>query len=110
MIAEATTGSASADTLIAWSAGGTVVVGAVVMLWRIISRVASRLEEFLEDWNGAPPRPGVPARPGMMERMGRMEVAVCDIRHELHLNSGGSLRDVVDRVESAVSPPGPPCA
>ncbi|MFJ2863669.1 hypothetical protein [Kitasatospora sp. NPDC087314] len=53
------------------------------------------METFTEDWQGTPSRPGVPGRPGVMERLDRIE-------HELHPNSGLSLRDAVNRIEEAV--------
>ncbi|MFJ4799214.1 hypothetical protein [Kitasatospora purpeofusca] len=106
-LAEATTGSAGVDALVAWSIGGTAVATLVTMVWRALRRISGPVEEFLEDWNGSPARPGVAARPSMMQRVGALESAVGDIKHELHPNSGSSLRDVADRIEAAVATPPP---
>ncbi|MFF9403830.1 hypothetical protein [Streptomyces sp. NPDC014744] len=65
------------------------------------------LDEFGDDWNGVEARPGVPERPGVMARLDRIEqkgtersARLARIDHELHPNSGQSLRDAVDRVDA----------
>lgn len=38
-----------------------------------LRKLMRRLDNLLEDWNGAEARPGVPRRPGVMERLERIE-------------------------------------
>ena len=72
--------------------GVGVIVGAAVKGWKVIKR----LNHFLDDVMGEEARPGVPARPGLMERVMRVE-------HELFPNSGASLRDQTNRIESTIT-------
>jgi hypothetical protein len=51
-----------------------------------------KLTHVIDDLLGEDERPGVPSRPGLSERLARIE-------HELHPNSGLSIRDSVDRIE-----------
>jgi hypothetical protein len=91
--------------------------GLVAVLWRAVRRgvrIAGRIDEVVDDWQGTPARSGVPARPGLMERVATIEDRTCAtaeqvgqldgrlsaIEHELHPNSGTSLRDAVDRVDA----------
>ncbi|WP_199881593.1 hypothetical protein [Streptomyces sp. CB03911] len=83
------------DNLVIWSVAISAILGGLALVWRTVRRIARLIEEFGEDWRGTPPRPGVPGRRGVMERLDRIE-------HELHPNSGSSLRDAVDRVEQSV--------
>lgn len=85
------------DRISVWEAfavilGIGVLVAAGVKGWKVIKR----LNHFLDDVMGEEARPGVPARPGLMERVMRVE-------HELFPNSGASLRDQTDRIESTVT-------
>lgn len=109
-------------TIGAWLIGAAAVVAALLGLWKAVLslwRLARRVGHFLDDWGGEPERPGMPARPGIPERMAGVEQnlgSMCDrlgtvetrtarIEHELHPNSGASLRDAMDRVELKISPP-----
>lgn len=97
-----------------------VVLGALAAIGRKVWR---RVSQFLDDWNGEPPRRGVEARPGVMERMKALDdgnlhiiarVAAVEeaerstaqrlraIESELHPNGGGSLRDQVNVIRDAV--------
>jgi hypothetical protein len=84
-----------------------VVLGALAAIgaaWKVLKPVFSavrRLSHFVDDWFGEPERPGVPARPGVMPRLETMQSDLDKIKHELWPNSGGSLRDAVDRLEKA---------
>ncbi|MBP2331230.1 hypothetical protein JOF56_011615 [Kibdelosporangium banguiense] len=81
--------------------GGLVlVVGLFAKVWKAIRPVWRGTGNFLEDWNGEPERPGVPAKPGVMERLRAIEQKVDGIDHELHPNSGQSLRDQVDSIRT----------
>lgn len=98
---------------IAWTTvlGGLVVVAG--FLGAVVHRLRKRLgglTDFIDDWNGEGARPGVPARPGVMARLASIEEQtavlpavqqrIAAVEHELKPNSGGSLRDAVDRVEA----------
>jgi hypothetical protein len=87
-------------TLLAFSA----TIGALWLMTRPLRNTAKGFEQFLEDWNGVPERPGFDAIPGVPERLRVLERnARADrellerIDHELHPNSGGSLRDQVNK-------------
>ncbi|QWF81127.1 hypothetical protein [Amycolatopsis sp. CA-230715] len=85
--------------------GGVVVGGAGTLagLWRVIrafARVVRKLSHFADDWFGQEARPGVPERPGVMARLESIEDYVRSVQHEVVPNSGASLRDAVDRIES----------
>lgn len=58
-----------------------------------------RTDTFLEDFNGAPARPGFPARPGVMERLQTIEYDVGEMKKELNYNSGSTLKDAVHRID-----------
>lgn len=79
-------------------------LGALWLMTRPLRRTAKGFEQFLEDWNGVPERPGFDAIPGVPERLRVLERnAKSDrdllekINHELHPNSGGSMRDQFDK-------------
>lgn len=90
------------ENILYWAAGIVTVGGAFALLWRMVSagiRTGKKWDMFLEDWHGTEARPGRPAVPGIMQRMVDLEAGLLEIRHEVFPNSGGSLRDVVDRLE-----------
>lgn len=87
-------------TLLAFGA----TLGALWLMTRPLRSTAKGFEQFLEDWNGVPERagfdaiPGVPERLRTLERNARADRALLErIDHELHPNSGGSLRDQVNK-------------
>ncbi len=85
-----------------WAAGIVTVGGALALIWRFITagiKTGRKWDMFLEDWHGTEARPGRPAVPGIMQRMVDLEEGLRLIRHEVFPNSGGSLRDAVDRLE-----------
>lgn len=89
-------------------AGGVIAVGAAVgASVRWLHRRLQGLEEFFTDWFGQPKRPGVPGRPGVMSRLEDLDHRVAGIEHELHPNSGASLRDAVDRIDAQTAPAPP---
>jgi hypothetical protein len=66
-------------------------------------RLATRIARFLDDFFGDPGVPGVrPARPGVMQRLAQLESGMQDIHDQVHLNSGHSMRDTVQRTEKLV--------
>ncbi|HZF90448.1 hypothetical protein [Streptomyces sp.] len=98
----ATTGVASLDAAVLWCGAVVAITGALTLAWRAtrsVRRIAGKVEDFVDDWQGTPGRPGVPARPGVMSRLGTIEAKLERVEHELHPNSGASLRDAVDRVD-----------
>lgn len=65
----------------------TVGVLAGFGVW--LRKLMRRLDNLLEDWNGAEARPGVPRRPGVMERLERIEGDVAVILRGPGNPSGG---------------------
>lgn len=83
---------------------GTIVtlaaaLGAVVAGSRWARARWRRVSDFLDDWNGEPARPGVAARPGAIERLSAVEASVHMIRSEVTPNHGGSMKDVIGRID-----------
>lgn len=100
------TGVPALDAVLVWGSVVTAVVGVLAALWRAARRarrVAHRVEEFIDDWQGVPPRAGVEGRPGVMQRLADIEHRVEAIAAEVRPNGGSSLRDAVSRVEASVT-------
>lgn len=98
----ATTGVDPVDALVLWCGAAVVISGGLALVWRAtrsFRRIGGKVEDFVDDWQGTGARPGVPARPGVMSRLGAIEERLARVEHELHPNSGSSLRDAVDRVD-----------
>lgn len=66
--------------------------GGVGVIVKQLLPFVRKMNHFVDDMVGEGARPGMPARPGIIARLGTIE-------HELHPNSGKSLRDQTDRVE-----------
>lgn len=97
-----TTGIPGVDLAVVWCGVAAVIGGALGLLYRAsrgARRLAERLGDLADDWQGTPARPGVQSRPGVMTRLDAIEQQLAAIEHELHPNSGASLRDAVDRVD-----------
>jgi hypothetical protein len=80
------------------------MIGALWLMTRPLRNTAKGFDQFLEDWHGVPARPGFRAIPGIPERLAILEERSLrdrqlleSIDHELHPNSGGSLRDQVNK-------------
>ncbi|MFD5266764.1 hypothetical protein [Streptomyces sp. NPDC058335] len=89
--------------LVIWSLAAVSIAALLGLLWRMsrgVRRIVVRVDEFVDDWNGVPPRPGVSGRPGVMARLDGIEERLGRVEHELQPNSGASLRDAVDRVDA----------
>lgn len=85
-LASAAGGPPTFDTLVVWSLGAVAIITALGLLWRFvrgIHRFTERFEDFTEDWNGVPARPGVPARKGVMERLDGIEDRLGSVETEL---------------------------
>lgn len=96
------TGLTALDTAAIWAGAITAVVGLFGMLWRIarpVRRVVVRVDQFIDDWQGIPTRPGVLGRPGVMARLDAIERTVGTVAYEVRPNGGGSLRDAINRVD-----------
>ncbi|MFD4660845.1 hypothetical protein ACFWP2_35110 [Kitasatospora sp. NPDC058444] len=103
------TGITAVDTAVLWAAAAVALAAAAGLAWRILrgaARFAARVDQLADDWTGTPERPGVPARPGVMARLDQLDhrldaidTRLDTVEHELHPNSGSSLRDAVDRVD-----------
>lgn len=96
------------DIVILWAVVLTVLGGGAAVVKSHVLPFFHALSNFLSDWSGAPARAGVDERLGVMarlaeqdEQMARQEEQMALVRHELHPNGGDSLRDSVDRIESA---------
>ncbi|MFJ1708584.1 hypothetical protein [Kitasatospora sp. NPDC088346] len=95
-MSDPTTGAASLDAVLLWCGAVVAIAGAAGLLWRATRgahRLARRVEDFIDGWAGTDEHPGV------MARLDRIEHKLGTVEHELHPNSGGSLRDAVDRVD-----------
>lgn len=87
-------------------AGAIVVLAAAWVPIRNLFRLIGKVTRFIDEVVGEPAQFGRPARPGAIERMDRTERAVAEqadmlreIHHEVHPNSGLSMRDAIDRLE-----------
>lgn len=104
-----------AENIIAIAAlltAATVIIIATVRTSKFIKRVV----HFFDDFLGEEERPGVASRPGFSERMSQVErqlekgnerFSIIEskldrIDYELRPNSGLSLRDAVNRIESRI--------
>lgn len=105
----------------AWTAAGLGIIGLVTALWKlgaVMWRGLRKVNDFLDDWRGAPARPGISARPGAMERLSNVETSVSNntaqvtlvsrrvqlVEAELKPNGGSSFRDRVERAIPDDSP------
>ncbi|HEY1700846.1 MAG TPA: hypothetical protein VGG75_14135 [Trebonia sp.] len=86
-----------------------IVATAVGWLLRKSYHAFRTIEAFREDWNGVPADVNHVARPGVLQRVNMMEqtvdglaVQLSDVQGQVHLNSGHSMRDEVQRIEAAV--------
>ena len=75
-----------------WLGAFLIAAFFALKLWKAVAPVFRAARDFLEDWKGEPDRPGVKGRAGVMARLGSIE-------HELHPNSGLSMRDAINRTE-----------
>ncbi|MFD4659351.1 hypothetical protein ACFWP2_27400 [Kitasatospora sp. NPDC058444] len=105
------TGAGRLDDILLWAGAVITLSAALGLLWRATRgarRLAQRVEDVVDDWTGVPDRPGVPGRPGVMTRLDKIEHRIAAVEHELHPNSGSSLRDAVDRVDQRTAHLDPP--
>ena len=81
----------------------TVLAGLLTWGFRWLWRIGRRTWMFMDDWNGEEATPGHPGHPGVMERLVNVELTTQKILHEVTLNSGMSVKDVVNSTEAAVT-------
>lgn len=68
-------------------------------------KIFRKIDQVWVDFIGTPGRPGVKRQPGVMERLATLEEMrsmVKDVHHELAENSGSTVRDKVDQINTAV--------
>lgn len=93
------TGNPLLDHIVFWAVILGVLGGGAAVLKSHVLPFFRSLSNFLSDWTGEPARPGVPARAGVMARLEANDEQIKAVRHELHPNSGSSMRDAIDRTE-----------
>ena len=93
------TGNPLLDHIIFWAVVLVTLGGGAAVLKAHVLPFFRALSNFLSDWTGEPARPGVPARAGVMARLEANDEQIKAVRHELHPNSGSSMRDAIDRTE-----------
>jgi hypothetical protein len=104
-VSAATTDVGQLDTVALWCGAVVAIASAAGLFWRItrsIHHLVRHVEDFVADWSGTEEHPGV------MTRLCRIEHRIGAIEHELHPNSGSSLRDAVDRVDQRTRHLDPP--
>ena len=90
--------------IVTWLIAFAALSAALWAMTRPFRRAAKGFEQFLEDWHGVPERPGFDAIPGIPERLRQLErnaredrEKLKEIVHEIRPNSGGSLKDKVNK-------------
>jgi hypothetical protein len=96
-------------------------VGVTLVAWffRSMWKLFTRTMDFLEDWSGREATPGHKRIPGAIERLASLEDGVAEakasvveatrridaqdvmlgeIRHEVTMNSGGSMKDAINQI------------
>lgn len=80
-----------------------LVFGTLAWLGRGSWRFFRKTDQFLEDWNGVlADNRGHEGHPGVMQRLAQLEHQMTDVQAQVHLNSGHTLRDEVQRTEATV--------
>ena len=96
--------SITAGAIVTTILGFGATLAALWVMTRPMRQMAGTIAQLREDWFGVPGRPGFPAIPGVPERLALLEERSLkdrelleSINHELHPNSGGSLRDQINK-------------
>lgn len=93
-----------AGHLIEWFFFPLAVILTPTLLFGAV-RFGRKLDQVWVDFVGTAARPGVKRKPGVMERLEALEDMprmVADVHHELAENSGSTVRDKVDQINTAV--------
>lgn len=95
--------------VIVWLLAAAAVLTALGVIQRQLIRpgheLMRRIVDFLDDWNGAPPRPGRPRREAMPDRMLKLEQHLHAVTgnierlYEESLTDRNSIRERVERLE-----------
>jgi hypothetical protein len=81
-------------------AGVTVSgVGLAAKVWPVVRR----LDDFFDDWSGAPARPGVAAKPGVMQRLADLEQGQSD-RDRAQQAQQAALEQIARRLDETRPP------
>ena len=85
-----------------------VIIGAaistLIYLLSLITKAAKMWFGFISDWQGTEDRPGVVERLEIgHQRFEKIDEELNIIKAELFANSGSSLRDSVDRIETILT-------
>jgi hypothetical protein len=89
--------------VIAAIALSTTLIALLAWVGRWAWRILRRTSELIDDWNGRKPAHGHPGYPGLMERLGSVEDVTNKILSEVTLDSGKSVKDVVNQTQGAVT-------
>lgn len=81
----------------------SILVGLMAWGGRWAWRLGRRTWQFMNDWNGEPATPGHLGSPGVLERLSAVEGQLKHIIGEVSLDSGRSMKDVVNRTETAMT-------
>ena len=91
----------------AWVVGISAFIAVLVKFFN----VSRKLFSFLDEVTGEPAAFGRKAKPGLVEKVDQIQTEQANhtlqldqVMHELFPNSGGSLRDAVDRLEKQSAP------
>ena len=79
-------------------AGGLGLLGVIGKASRWMLRTIRRVQNFLDDWNGEPARPGVEARPGFPARLAALEDEVASVRKIVSNGLSTNVADIQARV------------
>lgn len=81
-------------------AGGFGLLGVLGKVLGWMWRTVKRIQDFLDDWQGEPARPGVPARPGFPDRIAALEEQVTGLAAQVaeveRIVSNGLSHNVAD--------------
>lgn len=109
--------ASDAHTIIVEIVAGGILASLGATLTLLFKRLPKQMGQMSRDWYGQPERPGFPAVPGVPQRLQAVEDAQQDVKatlgelrefvvkidHEVHPNSGLSIKDSVNRTDAAVA-------
>ena len=92
-------------------------ITAIILFAGKLIKFIKKIVHFLDDFIGEEERPGQDARPGFSERISKMEECMGSVKQqietiqkdvtlinkEMHPNSGSSIKDSLNRIETRVN-------